>query len=130
VGVKRKLQIWFGLVLIALLGATIYASLEKNVLRAYVDLSSDRWGLATLFDAYFAFILFFFWVAYKESTWAQRGLWFILLMLLGNFAISAYALWQLSKWDPETGAAGLLLRFSPAVRRLPEQGSAPARTRG
>lgn len=107
---KRNLQLWFGLVFAVLLAGTIYASLEKNVLQAYVDLGRDRWGLATLFDAYFGFTAFFLWVAYKEVTWPKRFLWFVLLMALGNFAISGYSLWQLAKWDPKTGAAGLLLR--------------------
>jgi hypothetical protein len=112
--IKRRLQLWFTLVLIVLLAATIYASLEKNVLQAYVDLGRDRWGLATLFDAYFGFIAYFLWVAYKEATWGRRLAWFILLMALGNFAIAGYALWQLAKWDPQTGAAGLLLRSGGA----------------
>lgn len=107
---KRNLQLWFGLVFIVLLAGTIYASLEKNVLQAYVDLGRDRWGLATLFDAYFGFTAFFLWVAYKEVTLGKRILWFVLLMSLGNFAISGYSLWQLAQWDPKTGAAGLLLR--------------------
>lgn len=107
---KRALQAWFILVLIVLLGATIYASLEKNVLQAYVDLGRDRWGLATLFDAYFAFIAFFLWVAYKEAVLWKQALWLVLLLTLGNFAISGYALWQLSKWKPKSGAKGLLLR--------------------
>ena len=111
--IKRNLQLWFILVIFILLAGTIYASLEKSVLVAYVDLGRDRWGLATLFDAYFGFTAFFLWVAYKEQTWAKRLLWFMLLMALGNFAISGYALWQLAKWDPATGAAGLLLRPEP-----------------
>ena len=111
---KQGLQLWFVFVLIVLLAGTIYASLEKNVLHAYVDLGRDRWGLATLFDAYFGFIAFFLWVAYKEPTALKRVLWFVGLMALGNFAISGYSLWQLAKWDPKTGAAGLLLRAEPA----------------
>ena len=107
---KRSLQIWFTLVFLVLLGGTIYASLEKNVLQAYVDLGRDRWGLATLFDAYFGFIAFFLWVAYKEALLWKRALWLVLLLSLGNFAISGYALWQLAGWDPASGAAGLLLR--------------------
>lgn len=107
---KRSLQAWFTLVFVALLGMTIHASLEKNVLQAFADLGGDRWGLATLFDAYFGFIAFFFFVAYKEEAAWKRALWLLALLGLGNFAISGYALWQLAKWDPATGAAGLLLR--------------------
>lgn len=118
---KRNLQVWFSLAFLVLLAATVYASLEKNVLQAYVDLGTDRWGLATLFDAYFAFFVFFLWVAYKERTALKRALWFVGVMSLGNFAISGYALWQLSKWDPKTGAAGLLLRSEAPKKSAPRR---------
>ena len=117
--VKRALQAWFILVFGLLLAATVWASLEKNVMQAFADLGRDRWGLATLADAYFGFIAFFLWVAYKEGLWWKQALWLLLLLSLGNFAISGYALWQLAKWDPRTGAAGLLLRPAPAARRAP-----------
>jgi hypothetical protein len=109
-GLKRALQAWFILALLALLAATIHASLEKDVLQAFADLGSDRWGLATLLDAYFSFIAFFLWIAYKEGVLWKQALWLLLMLGLGNFAISGYALWQLTKWDPKTGAKGLLLR--------------------
>src|SRR5262245_38035059 len=117
---KRGLQVWFVLVIAVLLAGTIYASLEKNVLQAYVDLGRDRWGLATLFDAYFAFTAVWLWIAYKEAVLWKQALWLLLLYALGNFAISAYLLWQLAKWDPKTGAAGILLRVpakAPAARK-------------
>jgi hypothetical protein len=128
---KRNLQAWFIFVFAVLLGATIYASLEKNVLQAYVDLGSDRWGLATLFDAYFGFIAFFLWVAYKESELWKQALWLLLLLGLGNFAISGYALWQLHRWDPKTGAAGLLLRQDrkPPKRSAVRKASAQVKKR-
>lgn len=107
---KRLLQAWFLFVSAVMLAATAWASLEKNVLQAFVDLAKDRWALATLFDAYFGFIAFFLWVAYKEAQAWKRALWLLALLGLGNFAISGYALWQLAHWDPKTGAAGLLLR--------------------
>lgn len=123
---KRSLQLWFALVFAVLLGATIWASLEKNVLQAYVDLGSDRWGLATLFDAYFAFVAFGLWVAYKEGTVLKGVLWMLTLFALGNFAISGYAFWQLAKWDPKSGAAGLLLRAARPPRPLPKWQGRPA----
>jgi hypothetical protein len=114
---KRNLQAWFSLVLVVLLAGTLYASLEKNVLQAYVDLGRDRWGLATLFDAYFAFTAVWLWVAYKEAVLWKQVLWFVLIYALGNFAISAYLLWQLAQWDPKTGAEGLLLRAPAKAKK-------------
>jgi hypothetical protein len=108
--VRKALIVWFSVVVLVLLGLTLRASFDKSVLRAYVDLGSDPWGLATLFDAYFGFVAFFCWLAYRETRWGARALWFLALMALGNFAISAYALWRLAHWNPDTGAQGLLLR--------------------
>jgi len=126
---KRSLQIWFTLVFVLLLGMTIYASLEKNVLQAYVDLGGDRWGLATLFDAYFGFIAFYLWVAYKEEQAWKRALWLVLMLSLGNFAMSGYALWQLAKWQPSSGAAGLLLRSASAPKKAKPAVRKPAAKR-
>jgi hypothetical protein len=38
-----------------------------------------------------------------------RSIWFVLIMLLGNFAMSAYVLWQIVKLR-EFSWEGLLLR--------------------
>lgn len=107
---KRGLQAWFVFVIVVMLGASVWASLDKNVVQAFADLGSDPWGLATLFDAYFAFLAFWLWLAYKEPRWGSRLGWLAFLLGFGNFAIAAYALLQLSRWDPASGAAGLLLR--------------------
>jgi hypothetical protein len=50
-----------------------------------------------MFDAYFGFLAFWLYVAWRERTGLARTLWFIALMLLGNFAIAAYALLCLRK---------------------------------
>ena len=61
------------------------------------DLWTDLWFKATLMDAYFGFITFFVWVAYKELRLWRRMIWFALIMLLGNLAIPAYMLLELYK---------------------------------
>ena len=43
----------------------------------------------------FAFIAFFVWVAWKETTLAVRVLWFIAIILWGNLAMSLYMLVEL-----------------------------------
>lgn len=55
----------------------------------------DPWVIATLFDAYWAFIAVFTWVAWKEQSLAARLLWFVALIALGNLAIAAYMLREL-----------------------------------
>jgi len=63
-----------------------------NVLHGFVTVCSEPWGLATMFDAYFGFLAFWLYVAWRERTWTARVAWLVALLLLGNFAIAAYAL--------------------------------------
>ena len=63
-----------------------------NVLDGFVTVCSEPWGLATMFDAYFGFLAFWLYVAWRESRWSARAGWLVGLLLLGNFAIAGYAL--------------------------------------
>ncbi len=89
---------------------TVTASLDRNVMQAGRGLWPDPWFTATLMDAYFAFLTFFAWVAYKETSWMARGAWLVAILLLGNFAMSGYLLWQLSTIKNFTWEALLLRR--------------------
>lgn len=93
---------------------TVAASLDRSVLQGGRGLWPDPWFIATLMDAYFGFLTFFLWVAYKENSWIKRGFWFVGIMLLGNFAMSGYLLWQLTKLKDFSWEA-LLLRRSISV---------------
>ncbi len=75
---------------------------DLNVLEGFVTVCSEPWGLATMFDAYFGFLAFFLYVAWREATVAARLGWFVALMLLGNFAIAAYLLLALRAAPDET----------------------------
>ncbi len=98
-------------ILTAMLAVTTYASLDRSVLNVGSQLTSDPWFLATLADAYFGFLTFFVWVAYKERSAWRRLLWFVLIMTLGNIAMAVYVLLQLRKWDSTRGIESLLLRI-------------------
>jgi hypothetical protein len=106
---RRALALYFVLVLAAMTWVSWYActaptitSLPQyaalkgkeglNVLHGYVTVCAEPWGLATMFDAYFGFLAFWLYVAWRERTVTARLGWFVALMLLGNFAIAAYAL--------------------------------------
>jgi hypothetical protein len=69
-----------------------YAGKGINVVGGYVTVCSEPWGLATMFDAYFGFMAFWLYVAWRERSIAVRLAWFVAVMLLGNFAIAGYAL--------------------------------------
>ena len=90
------LRALFIVVFASMLGVTTWASLSQP-LGDFVRSPTfrDPWVIATLFDAYWAFIAFFVWVAWKEQTLAARVLWFLSLIALGNLAIAAYMLAQL-----------------------------------
>ena len=90
------LRILFGLVLVSMLGVTTWASLHQPLGDfARSATIRDPWVVATLFDAYWAFIAFYVWVAWKERSPAARVLWFPGIILLGNIAIAAYMLAEL-----------------------------------
>lgn len=109
---KLLLKILFTVILIYMLTMTAWVSVHKSILAAGQDFSwtASPWAVATLFDAYFGFITFYVWVAYKEPTWLSRALWFVLIMALGNIAMSSYVLLQLFKLRPEQPASAALLR--------------------
>lgn len=102
---KALLIVFFSLVLAAMLWVTVTASLDRSVFEAGPEIWNDPWGRATLFDAYFGFLTVFVWIAYRERSWAARGVWLVLLLTLGNFAIAGYflaALLRLQPWEPWT----------------------------
>ena len=82
-------------VLSVMLYVTLSASLHQDVLTATRLLWPDPWFRATLADAYFGFLFFWLWVAWREQSVAQSIMWFVLIMTLGNFAMAAYLLLQL-----------------------------------
>ncbi len=88
----RFLKSFFAAIVVVMIAATAWASLDKSVLQAFADLWADRWGRATLFDAYFGFLTFFCWVAWRERTLAARIVWLVLILALGNIAMSSYVL--------------------------------------
>lgn len=90
------LRILFSVVLVSMLGVTTWASLHQ-ALGDFARSATirDPWVIATLFDAYWAFLAFYVWVAWKERSPAARVLWFPGIILLGNIAIAAYMLAEL-----------------------------------
>lgn len=83
-----------------MLYVTISASLQQEIFSATRQLWPDPWFRATLADAYCGFLFFWIWVAYREQSVAKSLLWFILIMTLGNLAMSCYVLLQLRGVKP------------------------------
>jgi hypothetical protein len=108
----RALQLLFGAIFAFMLGATIYTSTRQSLFIGGPLLMQNPWGVMTLFDAYFAFITFFVWVAYRERSSIARVLWFIAIMLLGNIAMSLYMLLAIARLPKGARIEQLLLRRS------------------
>lgn len=98
---RTLLKIFFSFVIIALFAGTAEAVMDRGIWTALRGLWPDPWFRVTLYDAYFAFLTVWLWIAYKESSWFKRGFWFVLIMLLGNFAIASYMLMQLFRLKKE-----------------------------
>lgn len=92
--------------------ATSHVGIQDAVgtLIAAPDIGSHPWFIATLFDAYFGFLWFWVWIAYKEDSNLARAAWLLAVLALGNMAMSAYMLIQLARLPPDPTAADLLLR--------------------
>jgi hypothetical protein len=83
--------------LIILVGAIIWASIESHVFIGVEQLISFRWGLATLVDIYIALTFIGVWIGVMENSWMKGIMWTISLYILGNVATLAYFLYRASK---------------------------------
>lgn len=102
--------------LAGLIGVSVWATGHVSIVPAIDDLLSqpsrqfNPWFVATLFDAYFGFLWFWLWIAYKETSNAARLVWLVLVLALGNMAMAAYALIQLATLPPGGTIEDFLLR--------------------
>ena len=97
------LRVFFVIVLASMLAVTTWASLHTPLFSLPREIYTHPWFVATLVDAYWAFLAFYVWVAWKEQSLAARLLWFVAIVLLGNIAMALYMLRELfaiSAGDP------------------------------
>jgi len=100
---RKFLFICFYFIFAAMIAVSVVATLERGVFTALADLWSDAWFRATLADAYFGFLTFYCWLAYREDSWIGRVVWLLAILYLGNIAMSVYViacLWGLPKEAP------------------------------
>lgn len=112
---KRALQFFFGFILVSLAVVTVWASLRQPVWQwgGLTTPPDNLWTIATLIDAYYGFLTFYVWVLWKEPRALPRLAWFAALMLLGNIAVSGYALLQLARMKAGDSMASLLANRNP-----------------
>jgi Protein of unknown function (DUF1475) len=102
---KLFLKCLFGFIFLFMMVMTVRTSMEVPVWRA--SFGGNPWAWATLYDAYFGFITFFCWVAWRERSVAVKVIWLLLILLLGNIAMSLYVLIQLFSLTPEEPVGAL-----------------------
>ncbi len=107
---RLLLRLLFATIFVAMIGITTIASLDRSLFDVGRQLLSDRWFQATLCDAYFGFVTFYVWVCYREAGHKGRIIWFVLIMTLGNIAMSVYVLIQLWRLPRDAPLSNLLLR--------------------
>ena len=121
---KTSFSVWllrglFVLVIASMLAVTSWASLHTPLFDIPPEVIGHPWFLATLLDAYWGFITFYVWAAWKERSGAARALWLVNVLLLGNFAMAAYFLRELAviRTTPEIGL--VFTRRNPGTLLLP-----------
>ena len=83
---------------VALLGALvmgcalIYGFTVGDFAGEGAQLLAMPWGIVSLLDVYTMFTLFSVWVVYREKSVARSAIWVFLVMVLGAFICSVYAL--------------------------------------
>lgn len=107
---KLFLKLLFGGIFVFMVGMTIHTGLSVSLKAAWPSYAANPWAMATLYDAYFGFVTFYAWVFYKERSVLARTVWLLLIMGLGNIAMSFYVLIQLFRLRPEEPAAAVLRR--------------------
>lgn len=104
---RRTLLCLFVAAFAVLFAFTVRASQVRGVFDN-ASLMSDVWFQVTLLDAYLGFITVYVWIAWKEQTLLRRILWFVLVMVFGNMAVSAYILMQLMKLPADANLSDVL----------------------
>ncbi len=104
------LRIAFIIVLLAMLCVTTWASSIVALWNTPRAVATHPWFIATLFDTYFAFLTFYCWVAYKETSALARVAWLLAILLLGNIAMATYLLIALFRLPANAPIEQLLLR--------------------
>lgn len=104
------LRFFFTLMLASMIAVTGWASLDCALWRIPGEVVCHPWFIATLADTYWAFLTFYVWLAYKETSWTSRVLWLLAILVLGTMAIAAYMLNQLFRVTADAGIEQILLR--------------------
>ncbi len=104
------LRVFAIVVLVSMLAVTGWASSLQALWKIPGEVIGHPWFIATLFDAYFGFLFFWIWVAYKERRWTARLGWLVGILLFGNIAMALYVLILTFRLPADAPVERLLLR--------------------
>jgi len=107
---KGLLKLLFIFIFLFMVVMTVRTSLQVSLWSAWSSFVGSPWCMATLYDAYFGFITFFCWLAWRERSLSLKVAWFVLIMALGNIAMSFYVLIQLFSLRAEEDVSALFRR--------------------
>lgn len=96
-------------VLISMLWVTSWASFKCPLFGVPHSVAIHPWFIATLFDAYWGFLTFYIWVAYKETRWVSKISWLLAILTLGNIAMSVFCLIELFSIKSKDSISSILL---------------------
>ncbi len=113
------LRLLFIVILAVMTWGTVRASLAQALFDIPPEVTGNPWFQVTLFDAYFAFLTFYVWVAWKEQRLAARILWLVVLLLWGNFAMATYMLRELFRVKEADGLGPVFTERRPGHLALP-----------
>ena len=78
---------WLAMTAVLIYGFTVGDFAEEGK-----QLLSMPWGIVSLVDLYVGFALFSGWIVYREKSVFQSVIWVVLMMVLGFWTASLYAL--------------------------------------
>jgi hypothetical protein len=84
---------------LAMTAVLIYGFSAGDFGRDGGEIVKNPWGIVSLVDLYTGFILFSAWIIYREGVTLRSIVWVILMMVLGFFSASLYALIALYQSD-------------------------------
>jgi hypothetical protein len=115
----RFLRLLFFVILAVMLWGTVRASLAQALFDIPPEVYGNPWFQVTLFDAYFAFLTFYIWIAWKEQSLGARVLWFVTVILWGNFAMATYMLVELFRVRADAPLGEVFTTRRPGHLALP-----------
>ena len=78
--------------LLAMTGVLIYGFTVGNFSADGSEILKNPWGVVSMVDLYTGFTLFSGWIVFREKSFVRSAIWVVLMMVLGFFTASLYAL--------------------------------------